>query len=212
MRSTLLQDSTQARIPCQVRHVVMRRVWAMPDSETFNIPCIAGFVQERLVKSKVSIDPFARNKRWATHTNDLNPETAATHHMKAPDFLKMLREKGVQPDLVLFDPPYSPRQIQECYAAAGITPKMEDTQNSRLMKECKELINEIVADDAIVLSFGWNSAGMGKGWTQGEILLVCHGAGHNDTICVSESKDEPHPMLFAPHNAPAHRLEASNVN
>jgi hypothetical protein len=41
-----------------------------------------------------------------------------------------------------------------------------------------------------VLSFGWNSAGMGKkyGFEQIEIMLVCHGAAHNDTICLAERR------------------------
>lgn len=71
----------------------------MPNADTFSIPPIAGFVQKYLLKSTVSIDPFARNKRWATHTNDLNPETAAEHHMDAGDFLKLMAQQGVKADL-----------------------------------------------------------------------------------------------------------------
>jgi hypothetical protein len=42
----------------------------------------------------------------------------------------------------------------------------------------------------IALSFGWSSVGFGKnrGWRMIEILLVCHGGAHNDTICVAEVK------------------------
>jgi len=41
-----------------------------------------------------------------------------------------------------------------------------------------------------VLSFGWNSVGMGitRGYEIVEILLVCHGGAHNDTICIAEKK------------------------
>ena len=40
------------------------------------------------------------------------------------------------------------------------------------------------------ISFGWNSNGFGKshGFKKMEILLIAHGAGHNDTICVVEKK------------------------
>jgi len=40
-----------------------------------------------------------------------------------------------------------------------------------------------------VISFGWNSGGIGKtnGFEILEILLVAHGA-HNDTICTVERK------------------------
>lgn len=184
----------------RVQRIVIRRVWAMPSADTFDIPAIAGFVQKHLMKSRCSIDPFARNKRWATHTNDLNPETAAQHHLEALDFLKMLEAKGVRTDLVLFDPPYSPRQIQECYAAAGKAATKQDTQSARLKLECRKIITRLATPNARVLSFGWNTVGMGRGWTQEEILLVCHGGDHNDTICVSERRNEPHPSLFAPDN------------
>lgn len=41
-----------------------------------------------------------------------------------------------------------------------------------------------------VLSFGWNSVGMGKsrGFEIVEIMLVSHGGMHNDTIYVREVK------------------------
>jgi hypothetical protein len=38
----------------------------------------------------------------------------------------------------------------------------------------------------VVLSFGWNSAGMGDFFEPVELLLVAHGGAHNDTICVAE--------------------------
>jgi hypothetical protein len=53
----------------------MWREWAMPSHETFDIPPIAAFVQKYLRESQVSVDPFARNRRWATYTNDLDPNT-----------------------------------------------------------------------------------------------------------------------------------------
>jgi len=40
------------------------------------------------------------------------------------------------------------------------------------------------------ISFGWNSIGMGKthGFEIIEILLVCHGGAHNDTIVTVDRK------------------------
>jgi hypothetical protein len=48
----------------------------------------------------------------------------------------------------------------------------------------------ILTNDAVVLSFGWNTSGMGKarGFEIEEILLVCHGSDHNDTICMAERR------------------------
>lgn len=78
----------------------------MPNSDTFSIPEIEGFVKSYLRHSKVSVDPFSRNKRWTTHTNDLNPNTAADTHLEALEFMAPLRRDSVLADLVLFDPPY----------------------------------------------------------------------------------------------------------
>lgn len=166
------------------------RVWSMPSADTFSVPPIGDMVQRYLKASKSSCDPFARNKRWATYTNDLNPNTKAEYHMDAEDFLRMLVGKGIRCDLALLDPPYSPRQISECYQAAGIKCGMKETQNAALYARVKNAMAEVLTDDAIVLSFGWNSAGMGQkhGCDIIEVMLVCHGAAHNDTICLAERR------------------------
>lgn len=160
----------------------------MPSADTFDCPPIEGFVRKYLAQSKVSVDPFARNKRWATHTNDLNPNTLAQHHMDAEMFLQMLADNGVKADLILFDPPYSPRQISECYQSVGM--EVGTNTQSSFYTKLRDSIAPICTDDAVVLSFGWNSVGMGKrhGFEQIEILLCCHGGAHNDTICLAERR------------------------
>lgn len=170
--------------------MIINRTWAMPNKDTFSIKPIGEFVQRYLARSKVSIDPFARNKKWATHTNDLNPQTEAEYHMDAVEFLKKMNIDGVKADLIIFDPPYSPRQISECYKSIGKDVTSKDTQNAVLYSGCREAMIPLLTDDAVVLSFGWNSAGMGlkRGFEQIEILLCCHGAAHNDTICMAESR------------------------
>ena len=167
--------------------IIFSRIWAMPSADTFSIPPIGTFVKRYL--QGVSIDPFARNNK-ATYTNDLNPNTMAYKHMPAQDFLQLLVSERVKADTLIFDPPYSPRQISECYAEAGIKTRMYDTQNSKLMRECRELFRQLANPEAICLSFGWNSVGMGKGWKILEIMIVCHGGAHNDTICMAEQKTQ----------------------
>ena len=167
------------------------RRWAMPSADTFSVAPIADFVKSWMRQvGGVSVDPFARNNEWATHRNDINPRTSATYHMDAVAFLKMLAGQGVKADLVLFDPPYSPRQVAECYAEAGITPTMADTQTARFKREVREAITAICKNGTVVLSFGWNTVGMGKLFRCREVLLVCHGGDHNDTICVAEQMVE----------------------
>lgn len=160
----------------------------MPNSETFSIKPISEFVWKYLQKSTVSIDPFARNKQWATHTNDLNPNTTAEHHMEAEDFLRKLQSEGVRADLVIIDPPYSPRQVKECYDGIGIKMKQTDALLGYTRKKLKEAIVDVCTPDATVLWFGWNSTGMGRkmGFDLVEIMLCCHGSDHNDTICTAE--------------------------
>ena len=143
------------------------------------------------MRSDVSIDPFARNKRWATHTNDLNPETRAEHHMGALEFLEMLEAQGIKADLVLFDPPYSRRQTLECYQGIGKDYKNQDSQYFTLnWKNERAIIDRLLRPGGIVLSFGWHSNGMMQSgqYEVLELLLINHGGAHNDTICMAERK------------------------
>lgn len=168
----------------------MRRAFGRANKDTFSCSPIGHFVLDYREQSKVSVDPFARDKDWFTWTNDLNPETKAQYHLDAEEFLKKLHEDGVIADLGIIDPPYSPRQISESYKGIGKTVTKEDTQNARLYKRVRDAMDLIIPVGGIVLSFGWNSAGMGKSRNYEiiEILLVNHGAAHNDTICMAERK------------------------
>lgn len=173
------------------------RHWAMPSADTFSVQPIGAFVKSWLhgAYALTVVDPFARNSRLANYTNDLNPNTAAEYHMDAEDFLLMLAKKGIKANVVLFDPPYSPRQISECYKAIDRDVGMETTQNGALYARVRRAIIPILADGAIVLSFGWNSCGMGKQFEMLEIMLVAHGGAHNDTICLAE-RYRPEPTLI----------------
>jgi len=158
----------------------------MPNADTFSVKPIGEFVRKYL--HGVSVDPFARNKRWATHTNDLNPNTAAEHHMDATDYLDMLWAQKVLADVMIIDPPYSPRQVKECYDSIGHKMKQGDALLGAVRKRLKAAICNVLKPGGAVLTFGWNSVGMGKNlqFQLEEILLVCHGSDHNDTICVAE--------------------------
>ncbi len=174
------------------------RFWAMPSADTFDCEPIKGFVQKYLLKSKVSIDPFARNKRWATHTNDLNPDTAAEHHYEAFEFLNIMKQKGVKTDLVIFDPPYSIRQCKEVYDSVGLKVTQRDCQVWGHWGDYKEVINDLLLPYGVVLHFGWHSNGMGieRGFEIIDLLLVAHGRAHNDTICIAEKRKEPSPTFL----------------
>jgi len=175
-----------------VKAATFSREWAMPSHDTFSIFPIGAFVQRYLKGSKRSVDPFARNNRHATFTNDINPNTAAEHHMDAVAFLEHLSSQGHDGtiDLAILDPPYSPRQITECYKEIGVKVSMTDTQSAVLYQKVRHALFPLLTPTATVLSFGWNSVGMGSGmgFEPLEYLLVAHGGAHNDTICVAERR------------------------
>ncbi len=160
----------------------------MPNASTFSIAPIGVFV-DRWLKG-ISADPFARNDSRCTYTNDLDSTTSAQYHIDAEAFCKQLAVQQVVCDTVLFDPPYSPRQISEVYKSVGLVVGMRETQNAALYKRVRDALDQLVCVGGVCLSFGWNSAGMGigRGYEIEEILLVAHGGGHNDTICVAERK------------------------
>lgn len=165
--------------------MVLNRTWNMPNKNTFSIKVIKQIIQK--YSYGTIIDPFANQNRIANITNDIDIQYDTDYHMDATDFLEMFGDNSV--DTVLYDPPYSPRQVSECYKRLGMTVNKETTQNSYWRKH-REQIARIVRPRGIVISCGWNSTGMGMkyGFEKIEILLVAHGSQHNDTIVVVERK------------------------
>lgn len=161
----------------------------MANRDTFSVKPIGEMVRRYLESSKVSVDPFARNKRWATHTNDLNPATEAEHHMDSIALLEKMVAEKVMADLVIFDPPYSPRQIKECYNSVGLKMGALDAMRTNWMLE-RDLIARMQKPGDIVVSCNWNSVGMGKkrNYEIVEGMIVCHGGGHNDTLVIAERR------------------------
>jgi hypothetical protein len=70
--------------------------------------------------------------------------------------------------------------------------QLEDGQTARMRKEWRNHALPLLTQDSVVLSFGWNSVGFGKGlgFELEELLLVCSGADHNDTICIAERRSQ----------------------
>lgn len=165
------------------------RQFAMGNAETFSLLPVSRLLDRWLVDCTVIVDPFARNSRRGTVTNDFNPNTLAESHLLAEEFVANHVGDG-QADAVLFDPPYSPRQIQECYQQVGRQVTTHDTQNARLYKRVKDGLDRMLKPEGIAICCGWNSMGFGltRGYEMLEILLVPHGAAHNDTIVTVERK------------------------
>ena len=165
----------------------IERTWSMPNKNTFEIPPIKALLEEEVDLSKYWIDPFANRNKIASVTNDLNLEYDTDYHLDALDFLKLFEDASV--DGVLYDPPYSPRQVSECYNDVGYTVTW-DTTKASFWGNHKREISRIVKIGGKVITFGWNSGGIGYkyGFEIERILLVPHGGWHNDTICTVEVK------------------------
>jgi len=146
----------------------------MPNHRTFEIKPINKFIKENLGLDYVDPFPYPFKK-------------------DAIDFLKGIKTNSIS--CLVFDPPYSQYQLKEKYKNLGIYfhNSNDNDQNRRITKywsNCKKEITRIIKPNGKVISFGWNSGGMGKknGFEIQKILLVNHGAQHNDTICTLETK------------------------
>ena len=162
----------------------------MPNKDTFSIKPIKELINEYLEGGGLFVaDPFCNGKRHGRNcvTNDLDPDLEADFHMDALDFLKSLGDESM--NVVLFDPPYSPRQVSECYKKLGKTVNMQTTQSSYWGNMKKE-IARVLTPSGVCITFGWNSGGIGKthGMDIEEVLIVAHGGWHNDTICTVDRK------------------------
>ena len=147
--------------------MMIKRVWAMPNHRTFDIKPIKEFIKENIGLDY--IDPFP--------------------YPFKEDAIKYLKKIKTNSKLSLvFDPPYSQRQLKEMYHSNGLS--LDHPMDNSYWSNCKKEIARIIKSNGKVISFGWNSGGIGKknGFEIEKILLVNHGSQHNDTICTLEVK------------------------
>lgn len=168
------------------KNIRIERIWSMPNKNTFEVKPIHDLIVEEMTEGKW-IDPFANRNKLATITNDLSEEFDTDYHLDALDFMKLFDDESV--DGVLYDPPYSPRQVSECYNNVGFNVTW-DTTKASFWGNHKREISRIVKTGGKVITFGWNSGGIGYkyGFEITRILMVAHGGWHNDTICTVEVK------------------------
>ncbi len=154
--------------------MIITREWAMPNLRTFQIKPIKNIIERYKGTTEMEgiiwIEPFP-----------------FPYSKDAVEYLKEFDNNSV--DGVLFDPPYSPRQLKECYDNLGMA--LHDTKSS-VWSNWKDETARVIKKGGLCLSFGWSSNGLGKkrGFKLIEILLVAHGGNHNDTIVVVEKKVE----------------------
>lgn len=178
----------------------LHRVWAMPSPNTFTIAPVNRLIAHILdAVGGVWVDPFCRDsvfKQRCIYTNDINPAYAGTHNMDALDFLNSLPEASV--DGVLFDPPFSPKQVKEAYQGFGPCDTTRAFYSTR-----KRAAARVLKPEGTAIVCGWNSLGLGKknGMELVAALFVCHGD-QNDTIVTVGQKLLP-VSFHAPLSPPA---------
>ena len=163
----------------------MSYAWSFPSHQTFKMKPVRDFIELHM-EGDVILDPFANRRVFdGVITNDINPNSEVDYHMDALDFLKMFDDGSV--DFLFFDPPYSLRQLKECYD--GIGRALTHRESKRFFSDLKDEIQRVMKPKGKVMSFGWSSVGMSaaRGFTKEALLLVCHGGIHQDTIVLLET-------------------------
>ena len=130
--------------------------------------------RERGFQSSMIADPFARNCRWGTHTNDIDPSTQAQSHMDALAWLESLPTG--QFHYILFDPPFSARQAEK-YEAGHVNIYTDPGY----VKKCFDEIFRILVPEGAVLKLGYNST-RPKGFDLKRGWVVNFGGNRNDVI------------------------------
>ena len=109
-------------------------------------------------------DPFARQsfttKLPNCITNDLNSEFNTDFNLEFKEFAKVLQGSHHTIDFLLFDPPYSLRQLKDCYDGIGKDLDLWQTQN--MWKDGKDMLATIMPVGSYAISLGWTTSGFGK--------------------------------------------------
>lgn len=160
----------------------------MPSKWTFSIPRVMDILKRHKVGQNW-LDPFAGKNSTAEITNDIEGR-GATFEMDALEFLKSRENESATG--ILFDPPYSADQCLRLY-----TPKHNGRAGrAEYLAKCRDEIARVLKQDGTAISFGWDSMGIGdsRGFDIIEIILLCHGACHNDTIITIDKKRIKHQL------------------
>jgi len=121
-------------------------------------------------------DPYARNCRIAgEYTNDIDPETDAKFHLDALDFLCSMDSGAF--DAVIFDPPFSEYQAKRYEHG---TANIYTTPGAVKDQMCE--IERILKPGGYLLKFGYNTSRHKGHFDLIRVMVVNHGANHNDTL------------------------------
>lgn len=151
-----------------------------PKRYTFEQPKLRKFVELNCRGKTLNLFAGKTSLKVNETRVDMDKRMPADYHMKAFDFLKMAITKGFKYDAIILDPPYSVRKSREKYEGQWIG----------AFKKIKDLVPEVLNDNGVVITLGYDSVGMSRsrGFKKIAICIVCHNGDHDDTICLVEQK------------------------
>lgn len=165
----------------------INRVWEMPNKYTFKMNCVRELLLRYTLNGTGWVDPFCGVYSIAEWRNDIDIGKPAESHKDGLEYLKSLLPNTFAG--CTFDPPYSTEQCLRIYKPSkgshgGTCGRAE------YWAKCKDEIARIIIPEGIAISFGWDTNGIGKkrGFEIIEVLDICHGACHNDTLVTVERK------------------------
>lgn len=168
--------------------MIISRVWAMPNRNTFTIKPIAELLGRWVGDGRGWADPFAGRFSPAEFRNDLDVLVPVANHQDGLEFISGFSTLSLQG--VIFDPPYSITQAKECYNGYGMDKLDIKPTSMQYWSEVKNQMQRAVSLGGFAVCCGWSSMGLGlnRGFEMLEILLVPHGGSKNDTIVTVEMK------------------------
>lgn len=155
----------------------------MPNKWTFEIKPVKEYLQATTLFG-YTLFPFAGKTRILdspTHLHiDINPDMNPDILGDSRDVLKTFVEDYRRFNTIVLDPPFSFFQAVRTYG----NKKMSD------ISYIKDLCNQLLLPRGKVISFGFNSTGMGKkrGYIKQELHIFNHGGNHNDMMMLVERK------------------------
>ena len=158
----------------------------MPSKYTFEVKPLREIIDRYKGGDEQWFDPFAGLLSPAEVTNDLNPENPAQYHLEALDFVNKLEPPY---DGCLFDPPYSLTQVSRSYQNIGLKFHGKENPTGGFPK-VRDRVAVLVRSGGYVISYGWNTVGMGvkRGFEPVEYLICSHGGNRNDTLVTVERR------------------------
>ncbi len=124
----------------------------------------------------LAIDPFARNDTTAyPHTNDINPNTSAVHHVDALEFLKTYENETFE--IGLLDPPFSDRMSKDKYGTSNLY-----AADSQKMRKIELQLGNLIKHNGVIIKFGYNSSRPHPGYECEDVEIWNLGACRNDII------------------------------